>query len=98
MSFRVALVGIYHESNTFVTTPTVLDDFKNGQYLKGEAIRKEYQHAHNEIGGMLEVLDKEGIEAIPLLFASATPGGTITSETYNFILNETIEELKKVLP
>uniref|UniRef100_UPI00404A88F8 M81 family metallopeptidase n=1 Tax=Daejeonella sp. TaxID=2805397 RepID=UPI00404A88F8 len=47
---------------------------------------------------MLEVLDKEGIEAIPLLFASATPGGTITSETYNFILNETIEELKKVLP
>lgn len=98
MSFRVALLGIYHESNTFVTTPTVLDDFRNGKYLKGESIRKEYQLAHNEIGGMLEVLDKEGIEAIPLLFASATPGGTITAETYNFILNETIEELKKVLP
>lgn len=98
MSFRVALLGIYHESNTFVTTPTVLDDFRNGQYLKGEAIRKEYQHAHNEIGGMLEVLDKEGIEAIPLLFASATPGGTISSETYNFILNEMLAELDKVLP
>ncbi|NQV76253.1 MAG: M81 family metallopeptidase, partial [Bacteroidetes bacterium] len=25
-------------------------------------------------------------------------GGTITAETYNFILNETLEELKKVLP
>ena len=98
MSFRVALLGIYHESNTFVTTPTVMDDFRNGQYLKGESIRKEYQHAHNEIAGMLEVLDKEGIEAIPLLFASATPGGTITAETYNFILQETLEELKKVLP
>ena len=98
MSFRVALLGIYHESNTFVITPTVLDDFRNGQYLKGESIRKEYQLAHNEIGGMLEVLDKEGIEAIPLLFASATPGGTISAETYNFILQETLEELKKVLP
>ena len=98
MSFRVALLGIYHESNTFVITPTVLDDFRNGQYLKGESIRKEYQNAHNEIAGMLEVLDKEGIEAIPLLFASATPGGTISAETYNFILQETLEELKKVLP
>ena len=98
MSFRVALLGIYHESNTFVITPTVLDDFRNGKYLKGESIRKEYQLAHNEIGGMLEVLDKEGIEAIPLLFASATPGGTISAETYNFILQETLEELKKVLP
>ena len=98
MSFRVALLGIYHESNTFVTTPTVIDDFRNGKYLKGESIRKEYQNAHNEIGGMLEVLDKEGIEAIPLLFASATPGGTISAETYNFILQETLEELKKVLP
>ena len=98
MSFRVALLGIYHESNTFVTTPTVIDDFRNGKYLKGESIRKEYQNAHNEIAGMLEVLDKEGIEAIPLLFASATPGGTITAETYNFILNETIELLEKVLP
>ena len=98
MSFRVALLGIYHESNTFVTTPTVIDDFRNGKYLKGESIRKEYQNAHNEIAGMLEVLDKEGIEAIPLLFASATPGGTISAETYNFILQETLEELKKVLP
>ena len=98
MSFRVALLGIYHESNTFVTTPTVLDDFRNGQYLKGEAIRKEYQHAHNEIGGMLEVLDKEGIEAVPLLFASATPGGTIAADTYYFILNEMLSELDKVLP
>ena len=98
MSFRVALLGIYHESNTFVITPTVLDDFRNGKYLKGESIRKEYQLAHNEIGGMLEVLDKEGIEAIPLLFASATPGGTISADTYNFILQETLEELKKVLP
>jgi microcystin degradation protein MlrC len=47
---------------------------------------------------MLEVLDKEGIEAIPLLFASATPGGTITADTYNFILNELLAELDQVIP
>lgn len=98
MSYRIALMGIYHESNTFVDKPTVLDDFKNGHYLKGEAIRHEYQAAHNEIGGMLEVMDKEGMEVIPLIYASATPGGTISAETYEHLLNELLEELDKILP
>lgn len=91
-------MGIYHESNTFVTKPTVLDDFKNGHYLKGEAIRKEYRDAHNEIGGMLEVMDREGMEVVPLIYASATPGGTISAETYDILLEELLSELDKVLP
>ena len=73
MSFRIALLGIYHESNTFVPQETIIADFRNGKYLIGEAIRKEYQSAHNEISGMLEVLDREGMDAIPILYASATP-------------------------
>lgn len=98
MSLRIALLGIYHESNTFVTKPTVIADFQNGHYLKGEAIRREYQEAHHEIGGMIEILDKEGIELVPVMFAEATPGGTISSETYRILLDDMMAELEKVLP
>ncbi len=98
MSFRIALLGIYHESNTFVPEPTVMADFKSGRYLKGKAIREEYESAHNEVGGMMEVMDREGMEIIPILFASATPGGTISSDTYNELLTDTMAELEKVLP
>ena len=98
MSFRIALMGIYHESNTFVPQATTTADFRNGKYLTGEAIRKEYQTAHNEVGGMLEVMDKEGMEVIPILFASATPGGALSANTYNGLLKNMMDELDKVLP
>ncbi|MEJ7769651.1 MAG: M81 family metallopeptidase, partial [Chitinophagaceae bacterium] len=57
MSLKIALLGIYHESNTFVQTFTLLSDFQKGHYLKGHAIRREYMEAHHEIGGMIEILD-----------------------------------------
>ena len=98
MSLRVALLGIYHESNTFVPKATIITDFENGHYLTGEAIRNEYQHAHHEIGGMIEVMDSEGIEVIPVLFAEATPGGALSANTYEGILNNMMERLEKVLP
>ena len=98
MSLRVALLGIYHESNTFVPQATITTDFENGHYLMGEAIRNEYQHAHHEVGGMIEVMDREGIEVIPVLFAEATPGGSVSANTYEGILNNMLEGLEKILP
>lgn len=98
MPFRVALMGIYHESNTFVPSATTGEDFRRGQYLSGAAIRAEYQEAHHEIGGMLEVLDREGIEVLPILYASATPGGTITAATSDQLLADLCAGLEKVLP
>src|SRR5690606_28674329 len=97
MNKRVGLVGIYHESNTFVADPTTLTNFQR-RYLKGDAIRKEYEKAHHEIGGMLEVMDRENIEVIPLIYAEATPGGTITAETYRALLDDLMGEVDKILP
>jgi len=96
MSKRVALLGIYHESNTFVEQPTTLANFQKGHYLRGEDIRKEYQDAHHEIGGMLEVLDQHHIEVLPLMYAEATPGGTITAETYQALLSDLMEAVDAV--
>lgn len=98
MSLKIALLGIYHESNTYVQQVTTLSDFQNGHCLKGDAIRSEYQKAHHEIGGMIEVLDQEGIEVVPVMYAEATPGGTISSETYKILLDDMMQELEKVLP
>ena len=96
--YRVALLGIYHESNTFISQPTTLEDFKNSHWLKGEDIRKEYRDSFHEIGGMLEVMDRHNIQTIPIMFAEATPGGVITKKTYEFLLAEMMEELQKHLP
>ncbi len=95
MAFRVALLGIYHESNTFIDTPTTVVDFENSHLLVGEDICREYRVAHHEIGGMLEVMDLEGIAVVPILFAEATPGGVITGDTYEALTKRMFQELDK---
>ena len=95
---KVAVVGIYHESNTFLPKLTTLEDFENGHFLKGEAIIKEYEKAHHELGGIIEVLRANHVEIVPVLYAEATPGGTIAAETYEHLLNEAMEGIKAVLP
>lgn len=98
MKKKVGLVGLYHESNTFVPQPTTIENFRKGRYLKGNDIINEYKDAHHEIGGMIEVLQQEDIEIIPLLYAEATPSGTITAEAYESLLKDLMEEVDKVLP
>ena len=99
MRKRIALLGIYHESNTFIDTPTTLDDFRNSHWFSGETIRREYAGAYHEIGGILDVLDASGeVELIPVMYAEATPGGTITDEAYQHLLNQMMSELEAIGP
>ena len=98
MPKKIALMGIYHESNTFVKEPTTLKDFQNGHYMKGADIRNEYHAAHHEIGGMIEVMDQYDMELYPIMYAEATPGGIISSETYTTLVEDMFSELQKVLP
>jgi microcystin degradation protein MlrC len=95
---KIALLGIFHESNTFVRAQTSQMDFKNGYLFMGPEIRRQYRDAHHEIGGMLEVMDGRGIDVRMVMFAEANPGGVISSETYDCLLNEMMNGLKKVMP
>ncbi|GAB3915725.1 M81 family metallopeptidase [Larkinella terrae] len=99
MRKRVALLGIYHETNTFIETPTTLDDFKKGYWLAGDAIRTEYEGAHHEISGVIEVIDSQpDLELIPVFYVSATPGGMIQQAAYESILAELMTAIDAVLP
>ena len=99
MKKQIALLGIYHETNTFIEMPTTLDDFKTGYWLPGEAIRQEYEGAHHEISGVIEVIDRcSDMELVPVLYASATPGGMIQKSAYEAVLAEMINALDAVLP
>jgi microcystin degradation protein MlrC len=98
MAFRVALMGITHESNTFVNQVTTLEHFRKGHWMKGEALLNEYRPAFHEIGGMIEVLEQEHVEILPVMYAEATPGGTVSADTYKALLQELLQELETSLP
>ncbi|MBI3837732.1 MAG: M81 family metallopeptidase, partial [Planctomycetia bacterium] len=91
---RVGIIGLQHESNTFLGAPTTWEHFEQGALLRGQAIRREYGAAHHEVGGFFQGLEAEGIEAVPIFFAWALPGGRVTAPTLNKLLSAILLELK----
>ena len=53
---RIGIVGVYHESNTFLDQQTTWKDFVNGHLMYGQDLIDEYRDAFHEIGGMVEIL------------------------------------------
>ena len=95
---RVGIVGIQHESNTFLPIPTTLQQFKDDALLTGEAIRDSYADSHHEVGGFFAALGQADIEAAPLLLALATPAGPLTAETFECLIKMMLNQLHDAGP
>jgi microcystin degradation protein MlrC len=95
---RLALLGVYHEANTF--SPLVVDmaEFERGELLRAEEIRDRYEGTPSTIGGMLAAADAAGAHVEPLLFARVTPSGPIAREAFDRLLEEMLEALAAGAP
>ncbi len=77
MSKRIAIGGIWHETNGFAAGLTGLDDFRAYQYAEGAALLARYRGTGTELGGMIEAAKECAFELLPTLFAGAVPSATI---------------------
>ena len=77
MRKRIAIGGIWHETNGFAAGLTGLDDFHAYQYAEGEALLERYRGTGTELGGMIGAAGQCGFELLPTLFAAAVPSATI---------------------
>ena len=86
---RIAIVELYHETNVFNSRPTTLSSFEEtrGIFRKEEVIER-FEGIHSPLGGVIDFAHKQGFDMIPVLSAAATPGGTVTSETYRRLKSE----------
>lgn len=90
---RVGIVGLLHESNTFVEEPTTVSNFESDVLLKGRAIVDRFRDAPHEVGGFLEQLDEDGIEAVPVFVARALPSGVIERAAFEKLVDGMLAEL-----
>ncbi len=84
---RVGIIALQHESNTFVSGATTLDDFRRDHVLTGEAIRPFMADAHHEVGGFLEQLDTESIQPVPIFSARALPGPPLQAAAFDHLID-----------
>lgn len=92
---RIAIASIMHESNTFAAHPTTLADFRVD---RGQGMVDRYRPTFHEVAGYIAGADEFDFELEPLLAASATPAGTVTSEAFETLVGELLERLQAALP
>jgi microcystin degradation protein MlrC len=95
MSYRIAVGGFLTECNCFGGVPLDLDRFKQQEYLQGDEI---LGLRSGVVGGMLDTLDENDDQIVPLMYTSSCPGGPMTSECYAAIKEELMMRLSDALP
>lgn len=87
MTFRVALLEVSHESNTFAARPTTLHDFRTSRFLTGAEVIREMRGSGAELGGALDAADAFGWVVVPILSAHAQPAGPVSEDAVTAIIN-----------
>lgn len=93
---RLAVAGFAHESNTFHSQPTGMEDFGRDdfRYKEGESIVPHYADTFHEIAGYIAGAEQFGYEIFPIIAAGAVPAGAVTTEAYEYFTGRILEGLK----
>ncbi|MGB7156935.1 MAG: M81 family metallopeptidase [Tepidisphaeraceae bacterium] len=92
---RIGIIALQHESNTFLTTPTTLEDFQRGTLASGDEILHHFAAAHHEVGGFIQGVKDANLQLVPIFAARATPSGTIVADTYRTLLDTMLRALER---
>ncbi len=86
MADRVAIVGVFHETNSYAAHEITLDAFRAFELLEGEAVREANRGVNSVIGGFIDGGEAEGFDLVPIFTASAWPSGPCTRPTFDHLL------------
>ncbi len=89
----VAIASIMHESNSFNPEDTTLADFELREGSSAAETLELWSKGDTEVAGMLGELRQNGLTALPVLYAGATPKGRVTSDAFESLCDRLIAGL-----
>lgn len=91
MAPRIGILGMWHETNTYASYRTSVEDFEAFELVAGEKVRQVNRGTGSVIGGFL---DATALDLQPLFAASAWPGGMVTADARSAIFKGSLEALR----
>jgi microcystin degradation protein MlrC len=91
--YRVAIGGVFHETNTFASGLTGWQDFQAYQFGQGEDLLR-FRSTRSEIGGFITAAEELGWTVIPTLYAAAVPSGLVDHEAFVRIADAICKEIE----
>jgi len=98
VSYRVAIIELINESNTFTLNRTSISDFHASHYFKGDEIPANFRGTGSEVGGAIRVADEKGWTPVYITAAHAEPNGTVLESARLEITGECLRRLKEAGP
>ena len=92
---RLGIMGLLHESNTFVSERTTRGNFEAASLETGDAIVDTWAQRTHEIGGFFAGCARRGFEPVPVLAGDAMPSGTIASNTFADLVGEMLHGVER---
>ncbi len=95
MTRRIAIGGISHETNQYVTAQTGREPFF---VVRGAELVRLAAGLQTYIGGLVDQTVESGWEPVGLLYAQAPPSGPIEHAAYEELRSGLLQELRRALP
>lgn len=95
---RIAVGGIYHESNTFFSQPMTVARFAESQLHYGDDVAPRWRGTGSEMAGFLAGAERCGFALVPTLMAWGMPSGTVTAEAFESLVGDLIQRLRAAAP
>ncbi|QYH35268.1 M81 family metallopeptidase [Salinibacterium sp. M195] len=83
--FRVGVLGVYHETNTFSPLRTGKKEFAHRWYV-GDEVLDAFEDTRTVCGGFLDGAREKQLDIVPLFATFATPSGTVEATVFDSIL------------
>jgi microcystin degradation protein MlrC len=93
---RIAIGSIMHESNSFNAEVTQLSHFRIREGPDTEATLRDWRTGNSEVAGFVEEGERRDLELLPILYASATPNGPVTSDAFETLTARLVEGIRNV--
>lgn len=85
---RVAVGGVWYETNTFAPGATTLEAF---EVHAAEANLSAFGGTRTPIGGSLDDAQQHGLRVVPTVFAWAVPSGIVDGSAYETLAERFVD-------
>lgn len=84
-----------HESNTFAKSRTDRENFRNGVEQYGQDLVDACRDTNTEVGGVVDVAERDDLNLVPSVAAEAEPGGRVAAGTYDHYADRIVSDARE---
>jgi len=93
---RVLIAEFEHETNCFCLDTTGRRQFEERHLTSAKNVIPFFKDTRTNLGGFIAAMEEEDFEIIPVIAASATPGGLVTKEMFESTKKEIVQAINSM--